>query len=273
MQKKYMSKVCVCAAAVLSGLCACSRPDDKKAVELVPQGEEEKDFYVVDSQEEAAEAELAPEAEKPLVYGVSLDKASFLASDNEYAAMYRELLLSDSYMEDYWDDDHIRCSLVPLDEDDIPELFILSGDWHSAPVKIYSADSDGNIVYDGAFLTEFGAIICSPGNSIVRVVDGNHGYYTYVFLYVKDGEVKYLGGATEDGGHLSIINGTGEEITYFIDLVCPQEILDDPSVFGDDSRFLSLMDTENGTITDEAGYEQYIMQFMKGGSLTVKYRE
>lgn len=272
----------IAAAAAITGLSACGKAAEREAVELNPVEEAEEDIesVVVEEKTAAETVEETPETEQNnkkeknveqlLNAGVGVSVEEFLSADNEYVELYRELLESDSYMEDYWYKEKVRCALAKLDEDDIPELFLISDYWHSAPVKIYSADDQGNVIYDGIFISEFGTLKFSPEHNIVAVVDGNQGYFYTAYLYVKDGEVKYLGGATEDGGHRSMLEGGDLEITYFIDLDKP-DYESDPSVFGDDSRYSKVMNTESGTITDEEGYGKYIAQFFTGGSGLVVY--
>ncbi len=279
---KLRNIIYITAVAAIAGISACGKTEDSNIVELKPVEETEPDIVVADDNEKVPDETQGYEqaykkkknTEECLKNGEGVYIEDFLSADNEYVDLYRELLESDSYLEDYWEKERVKCTLMKLDEDDIPELFLISDYWHSAPVKIYSADGQGNVVYDGIFLSEFGSLTISPEHNIVAVVDGNHGYYYTAYLYVKDGEIKYLGGATEDGGHRSRLEGNEDEIwiTYFIDLDVP-DYESDPSVFGQDGRYSEVMKAESGTITDVDGFTEYIAQFFTGGKASVAYEK
>lgn len=187
-----------------------------------------------------------------------LKKEDFLAFHEPGIDPYRELIERDDSLDGFLATDvEMHYGLFYLDDDNIPELAIVDGDYHIAAYKIYSVGADQKpyemIMCDG----EFGALYYNCKTGVIMLVYGNQGCFTHFFLQVDGEQIKYLGAAFINGGMKTTVPG---EIDYEIGLQ-----LSDEQIRGieNDRRFfagnngLKRTDVEEGKLVSEEDFDAY----------------
>ncbi len=292
------------AAAVTFGACSNGNTSEQEtSLATVQETEpEEEELPVVDITLEATEEVSVDEAsvnedtdetvteevpweeryEDILEVGVPVEE--FLASDLEGVELYRDYIGSEDYYkgfaEDYLDAS-ARCMLIYLDDDDIPELAVIDGNYHVAPIKIVSIDDSGNYYCEIMCFGEFGAIKYAERKGIIRLVYGNQGYFVSYYIHVAGGEREFLGCALSNGsGHPYDEDGNPAPMRYTIEIPMTDEkcrkIAEDPYYFADGSKDYTEedytnVDVEAGKDVDEEAYMAYEKSFIGDGSTAIRY--
>ena len=109
---------------------------------------------------------------------------SLYFSADEVMQLYTNYLKS-LYPLDSEDAENIRYYLAKINEDDIPELLYMEGDYHSAGVHVLVCDSDGNVLDVGEF-GEYGSFSYIPGKGEIISFYMNSGIY-FIDFYSLSG--------------------------------------------------------------------------------------
>lgn len=124
---------------------------------------------------------------------------------------YIEVINSLEYPEGYGDYpylDYLRFDLGYVDNDDIPELFLCTGNGGADTVSIYSYNEESQTVENWGEFSSRGHLYFCEKQGITISEYGNHGYFPHIYEQVGYGvrdilaaEVQYV---REDGEHYCI---------------------------------------------------------------------
>ncbi len=193
-----------------------------------------------------------------------------MSLNNERIKQYRDILDSDSFVEEFAFDDpeRIQCALIYLDSDDVPELVAIEGDWHYALCKIYSTEEDGTPYEMMLFPGSMGAFRYREKEGVIRLEFGNHGYFRQYYIKAEGHKITYLGASLVNGTGFPLSeDGESAPISYQIDLQHSKEVVArieaNSRFFYNESQLITDWDnTPVGEEVDEETYEEYGKAFL-----------
>lgn len=136
---------------------------------------------------------------------------------------YIEVINSLKYPEGYGDYpylDYLRFNLGYVNNDDIPELFLCTGNGGADTVSIYSYNEESQTVENWGEFSSRGRLYFCEKQGITISEYGNHGYFPHIYEQVGYGvrdilaaEVEYV---WEDGNHYCIVypyDGVADDVS------------------------------------------------------------
>ncbi len=141
--------------------------------------------------------------------GMTTSAASLSDLTYDWQLAYYEWLASGYLYSDNAGDDPMY-DFYNINNDEIPELFISGGLWHTGAIKIYTVNSEGNLIdltADNNELGTYGTIRCDDNSGYVMNTFTSVGYATANF-YVINGDTLEIADA------FSYMGPTEEEYTY-----------------------------------------------------------
>ena len=235
-------------------------------VELSDEGRlvDEKEYheylseYIQDAEIWQIEYDTGSRPEREHFLTNCLKKEDFLAFHENGVELYRDLVESDEALDGFiTENTEMHYGLFLFDDDDIPELAIVDGDYHVAAFKVYSIGEDGKpyemIMCNG----EFGCLYYNCRRGVLKLVYGNQGCFTSFFVKVGKEGITFLGAAFENGGSFTTTPG---ELDYYIDLEASEELvheIENNKRFFTGNGELSRRDIGDGMLVSKEEYEAY----------------
>lgn len=133
--------------------------------------------------------------------------------NNNYESAF-ENLIRDLNAQD--DNQRIYYEYGYVDEDDVPELFVIRGYSHPDPVEVYKFISNENKVMCVGQFGEFGQCEYIPKKNVILASYGGSGYFLNTYSRIKkDGSVELEDCILSDGSSIDIIYYYGFPVGEF----------------------------------------------------------